>query len=69
MSLFALFIQIVAIVAEPIAASPRFAFPLRYIAARRTRAVVVMNALMSWFLFFVHGIERTCCWHGGFPFF
>ena len=63
MNLFALLIQIVAVVAESVAASSRFAFPRWDVSSGRTGAVVVMNALIGRFLFFIYGVERRGCWH------
>jgi hypothetical protein len=53
----ALFIQIVAIVAQPVSARTVTAFRLGYVPARRTSVVIMMNAFIRWFLNFVDGIE------------
>jgi hypothetical protein len=66
--LLALHIQTVAIVTKPITASSLFAFPFGYVAPRRTRAVIVVDAVIFRFLGFVNGIERIYFGHRGFPF-
>jgi hypothetical protein len=66
MKLATLGVELCAIIAQPVAAGSGFAFPCGYVSSRRTRAVVVMNALMRWFLGFVDRIESCYFRHKDF---
>jgi len=67
MNLSALRVQCNAVIAEPIAAVSRSLLILRDVAAGRARAVVVVNALVGWFLNFINGVELSCWGHGISP--
>ena len=67
MSLFTFFIHSDAIIAESVSAVAGLALILWYVAARRARAIVVMNAIGRRLFYFIDGIEFGCCWHGSSP--
>ena len=67
MSLFTLFIDSDAIIAEPVSAVAESALILWYVAARRARTIVVVNAICGWFFDLINGVERRCCGHGISP--
>lgn len=54
-------IQLSAVIAKPIASIASASFVLRYVAARRTRTVIVMDAMCRLLLNFVDGVKR-CYW-------
>jgi hypothetical protein len=64
MSLSTLRVQSGTVLAKSVSTIAKSPFILRYVAARRARAIVVMNAICGWFRSFIDGIEIGCCWHG-----
>lgn len=56
-------VVLLAVVAQPIIASTGLTFPLRNVTARRTRVVVVVDAMRWLLLYFVDGMKRLYLGH------
>jgi hypothetical protein len=62
--LASVFVQHRTVIAQPVFACARLVFLRRfYVTAWSTCAVVVMNAICSWLLDFVNGVEIGYRWH------
>ena len=66
--LLVLFTQPLTIIAEPVAARPCLALVLRDVAARSTRAVVVVNTISLWFVRLISGMKLCRLGHLVIPF-
>jgi len=59
-----LLVPALAVVTEAIVTCPTTPLVLRYVPPRRAGVVVVMDALVCWFIGLVNGIERSYLRHG-----
>ena len=62
-TLFALVVQFLAVVTQPIVVRTRTALVLGNVLTRTTCAVVMMHAICDWLLVFIDGVERCCLGH------
>src|ERR1035437_3366876 len=62
-TLFALVVQFLAVVTQPIVVRTRTALVLGNVLTRTTCAVVMMHAICGWLLVLIDGIERCCLGH------
>ena len=62
-TLFAVVVQFLAVVTQPIVVGASTALVLGNILTRTTCAVVMVHAICGWLLVFIDGVERCCLGH------